>query len=125
MTIDLRCPSGAIQSELFEQVGCRGADLRHVKSALRDRYRLLPRQEIPDRLSFNRRINVYASGIITGSSAHTDTTRDMWKAPADIKASQGGVLQPIELTILQNIILDWIGINATSLSIKARISHIL
>jgi uncharacterized protein len=52
-----------------------------------------------------------ACGIIAGVFARTDATRGVWKAPAGLDASLGGVFLEVALTDRENGILNPLGIN--------------
>jgi phage tail sheath protein FI len=52
-----------------------------------------------------------ACGIIAGVFARTDTQRGVWKAPAGLDASLGGVFLEVTLTDRENGILNPLGIN--------------
>jgi uncharacterized protein len=77
----------------------------------RNAFLYYPRVEMPDPQRGGQFDVFPACGILAGVFARTDTQRGVWKAPAGLDASLGGVLLEVNLTDRENGILNPLAIN--------------
>ncbi|HEX9118382.1 MAG TPA: phage tail sheath family protein, partial [Anaerolineae bacterium] len=77
----------------------------------RNAFLYYPRVRMPDPVRGGQFDVFPACGIIAGVFAATDTQRGVWKAPAGLDASLGGVLLEVNLNDRENGILNPLGIN--------------
>jgi phage tail sheath protein FI len=70
-----------------------------------------PRVTVSDPAAEGRPRNIGPSGAIAGAIARTDATRGVWKAPAGIEATLGGVQLAVPVTDADSQVLNPVGIN--------------
>lgn len=93
-------------ADMKDWMDARG-EFRHKNAAI-----YFPRPRIPDPKNEYRLRSVGASGTLAGVYARTDGARGVWKAPAGIEATLGGVTElAAKLTDGQNGALNPLGIN--------------
>jgi phage tail sheath protein FI len=71
-----------------------------------------PRLVMPDPLNGGRPKNIAPGGAVAGVYAKTDATRGVWKAPAGIEATLGGVSLAVTVNDGDSASLNPLGINA-------------
>src|SRR5579859_3328072 len=79
--------------------------------AARNAFLYYPRVKMADPMRGGQYDVFPASGIIAGVFARTDASRGVWKAPAGLDASLGGVFLEVNLTDRENGILNPLAIN--------------
>jgi phage tail sheath protein FI len=106
MIIDIPPTRNEVE-EIKEWLDTEAAGFRHRNAAL-----YFPRPRIPDPKNEFRLRSVGASGTMAGIYARTDGSRGVWKAPAGIEATLGGVVElDAKLSDAQNGALNPLGIN--------------
>ena len=86
-------------------------DINLTGEKARNAFLYYPRVKMPDPKRGGQYDVFPACGIIAGIFARTDTQRGVWKAPAGLDASLGGVFLEVNLTDRENGILNPLGIN--------------
>ena len=96
---------------LSDPAGKLSSDVNLTGDKARNAFLYYPRVEMADPKRGGQFDTFAACGIIAGVFARTDTQRGVWKAPAGLDASLGGVFLEVNLTDRENGLLNPLGIN--------------
>jgi uncharacterized protein len=96
---------------LSDPEGKLSGDVNPSGEQARNAFLYYPRVKMADPMRGGQYDVFPACGIIAGVFAHTDVQRGVWKAPAGLDASLGGVFLEVNLTDRENGILNPLGIN--------------